>query len=38
VDGSLELIAFDDPIEELSLEYGTEDIELQNAIEGRDPA
>lgn len=36
VDGSLELIAFDDPIEELSLEFGTEGIETQNAIEGRD--
>lgn len=36
VDGSLELIAFDDPIEELSLEVGAEGIETQNAIEGRD--
>jgi uncharacterized phosphatase len=35
-DGSLELIAFDDPIEELSLECGTDDIEEQNALERRD--
>jgi uncharacterized phosphatase len=35
-DGSLELIAFDDPIDELSLAYGTEDIEDQNALEMRD--
>lgn len=37
VDGSLELIAFNDPIEELSLENGTDDIEEQNALEMRDP-
>lgn len=37
VDGSLELIAFNDPIEELSLESGTGDIEEQNALEMRDP-
>jgi uncharacterized phosphatase len=37
VDGSLELIAFNDPIEELSLENGAEDIEEQNALEMRDP-
>lgn len=37
VDGSLELIAFNDPIEELSLEGGTGDIEEQNALEMRDP-
>lgn len=36
VDESLELITFDDPIEELSLECGTEDIEDQNALEQRD--
>jgi uncharacterized phosphatase len=36
-DGSLELIAFDDPIDELSLECGTGDIEEQNALEMRDP-
>jgi uncharacterized phosphatase len=36
VDGSLELIAFDDPIDELSLECGTEDLEQQNAVESRD--
>jgi uncharacterized phosphatase len=36
VDGSLELVAFDDPIDELSLECGTEDLDEQNAIESRD--
>jgi uncharacterized phosphatase len=36
LDGSLELIAFDDPIDELSLECATEDLDQQNAIEGRD--
>ena len=36
VDGSLELIAFDDPIDELSLRCGTGDIEDQNAIEQRE--
>ncbi|MCU1405590.1 MAG: histidine phosphatase family protein [Glaciihabitans sp.] len=36
VDGTLELIAFDDPIDELSLECGTGDIEDQNALEHRD--
>jgi uncharacterized phosphatase len=36
VDGTLELIAFDDPIDELSLECGTGDIEEQNALESRD--
>ena len=36
VDGSLELIEFNDPIEELSLAYGTEDLDQQNAIESRD--
>ena len=35
-DGSLELIAFDDPIDELSLECGTDDIDDQNALEHRD--
>jgi uncharacterized phosphatase len=35
-DGTLELIAFDDPIEELSLECGTDDLEEQNALERRD--
>jgi broad specificity phosphatase PhoE len=35
-EGSLELIAFDDPIDELSLECGTDDIEEQNALERRD--
>jgi hypothetical protein len=37
VDGTLELIAFNDPIDELSLENGTDDIEEQNALEMRDP-
>jgi probable phosphoglycerate mutase len=36
VDGSLELISFDDPIDELSLECGTEDLDEQNAMESRD--
>jgi uncharacterized phosphatase len=36
VDGSLELVAFDDPIDELSLECGTEDLDAQNAIESRE--
>jgi uncharacterized phosphatase len=36
VDGSLELIAFDDPIEVESLEYATDELEVQNAIEGRE--
>jgi uncharacterized phosphatase len=35
-EGSLELIAFDDPIDELSLACGTDDIEEQNALESRD--
>jgi probable phosphoglycerate mutase len=35
-DGSLELIAFDDPIDSLSLEVGTDDIDDQNALEHRD--
>jgi broad specificity phosphatase PhoE len=35
-DGSFELIAFDDPIDELSLEYATDDLDTQNAIEGRE--
>ena len=36
VDGALELIAFDDPIDELSLQYGTDDLDEQNALENRD--
>lgn len=35
-DGSLDLVAFDDPIEVESLAYATEDIEQQNAVESRD--
>jgi probable phosphoglycerate mutase len=36
VDGSLELVMFNDPIDELSLECGTDDLDDQNALEGRD--
>jgi uncharacterized phosphatase len=36
VDGSLELVAFNDPIDELSLECGTEDLDQQNAMESRE--
>jgi probable phosphoglycerate mutase len=36
VDGALELIAFDDPIEIESLDYATEELEEQNALEARD--
>jgi uncharacterized phosphatase len=36
VEGSLELIAFDDPIDELSLTVGTDPLDDQNAMEGRD--
>jgi uncharacterized phosphatase len=36
VDGALELVAFDDPIDELSLECGTEDLDQQNALESRE--
>lgn len=35
-DGTLELIAFDDPIEVESLEPGAEELEEQNAIERRE--
>ena len=38
VDGSLELIAFDDPIELESLDCAEDDLEQQNAIEGRESA
>jgi uncharacterized phosphatase len=38
VDGSLELVAFNDPIDELSLECGTEDLDQQNAMESRETA
>jgi probable phosphoglycerate mutase len=37
-DGSLELIAFDDPIDELARDLGADDIADQNALEGRDAA
>jgi uncharacterized phosphatase len=36
VDGSLQLIAFNDPIDELSLECGTDGFDEQNAVEGRE--
>jgi uncharacterized phosphatase len=36
VDGSLELVAFDDPIDELSLECGTASLDEQNAMESRE--
>jgi len=35
-DGTLDLIAFDDPIEVESLDVATDDLEEQNAIESRD--
>jgi len=35
-DGTLDLIAFDDPIEAESLECATDDIEDQNAVESRE--
>jgi uncharacterized phosphatase len=38
VDGSLELIAFDDPIDVESLEFASDDIDDQNAIEHQDSA
>jgi broad specificity phosphatase PhoE len=38
VDGSLELVAFDDPIDQESLECGTEDLDEQNAMESRESA
>jgi broad specificity phosphatase PhoE len=36
VDGSLELVVFDDPIDELSLECGTDGLDAQNAMESRE--
>ena len=36
VDGALELVVFNDPIDELSLECGTEDLDQQNALESRE--
>ena len=36
VDGALELVTFDDPIDELSLECGTESLDEQNALESRE--
>jgi uncharacterized phosphatase len=37
-DGTLDLVAFDDPIEAESLECATDDLEQQNAVERRDAA
>jgi uncharacterized phosphatase len=36
VDGSLELVAFNDPIEDESLGCGTDDLDEQNALESRE--
>ncbi len=36
-DGALELVAFDDPIDEASVEPGAADLVQQNAIERREP-
>jgi uncharacterized phosphatase len=36
VDGSLELVAFDDSIDALSFDCATEDLDEQNALESRD--
>ena len=36
VDGSLELVEFNDPIDAESLECGTEDLDEQNALESRE--
>jgi uncharacterized phosphatase len=36
VDGTLALVSFNDPIDELSLECGTEDLDQQNAMESRE--
>ena len=38
VDGSLELVAFNDPIDELSLDCATESLDEQNALESRESA
>jgi len=38
VDGEFRLVAFDDPIEDESIEVGAEDLEQQNALEKRDTA
>ena len=37
-DGALELVAFDDPIEEASVEPGSADLSEQNALEQRESA
>jgi probable phosphoglycerate mutase len=37
-DGELELVAFDDPIEEASIEPGSADLSEQNALEQRESA
>jgi uncharacterized phosphatase len=36
VDGSLELVEFNDPLDEESLECGTDDLDEQNAMESRE--
>jgi uncharacterized phosphatase len=38
IDGSLELVAFDDPIDELSLDCATDSLDEQNAMESREAA
>lgn len=38
IDGSLELVAFDDPIDEESLECGTDSLDEQNPLESRETA
>ncbi|MGV8880749.1 MAG: histidine phosphatase family protein [Rhodoglobus sp.] len=38
VDGEFRLVAFDDPIEDESVQVGAEDLEQQNALEKRDTA
>lgn len=35
-DGELQLVAFDDPIDEESVEPGSEDLSAQNALENRE--
>lgn len=35
-DGSFDLLVFDDPIDDASLEISRDDIEVQNALEGRE--
>jgi len=37
-DGTFELIAFDDPIAHESIDGATDDLDVQNALEGREPS